>query len=104
MKASELFDNWVELSSVFIIIVGFALAVIINKAYVSYTVAFLCGLVFGKLIYHKRNTYTAPYVLLAAGFVVGYIVGNRVADTWFIILLFVTANIISYIFHEKKLF
>ncbi len=104
MKPAGVFENWVEAFFLIVIILGFIISIVISKAYVSYVVVFLLGLLFGKLVYRKRKSYTLSYVILAAGFVIGFLIGNRSANTWLILLLFVFASIISYLLHENKMF
>ncbi|MCP3682973.1 MAG: hypothetical protein GY861_09805 [bacterium] len=107
MKAKKGFEflmNWVELSFVLFIIIGFIIATIIRNAFLSYVVIFLCGAIFGKMLFHGKKDFLFPYVLLTIGFGLGYIIGDRVAETTFILIVFVLGNCVSYLIHEKGLF
>jgi uncharacterized membrane protein len=102
-KAFEFLTNWVEISFIFLLLFGFFLSAMINNIYLSYGIALLAGLVAGKVIYHKKKDYLFPHVLLITGFILGYLIGNKVGSAIAIIIIFSIGNLISYYLHEKGL-
>ncbi len=103
-KGFEIFTAWVEVFFIVFIVLGALLGFIIRNAALSYTTLFLFGLVAGTVLYNKRNVSLFPYILLVSGFAIGYVVGNRVADIFVLLALFITGNIASYQIFNKKLF
>lgn len=103
-KGFEILTAWVEIFFIVFIVLGALLGFLIRNAALSYTILFLFGLVTGTVLYNKRSVSLFPYILLVSGFAIGYIVGNRVADIFVLLALFITGNITSYQIFDKKLF
>lgn len=102
-KGFEVLTAWVEIFFIVFIVLGALLGFLIRNAAMSYTILFLFGLVTGTVIYSKRNVSLFPYILLVSGFAIGYIVGNRVADIFALLALFVVGNVASYHILNKKM-
>ncbi len=100
----DFYHTWVEVSFIVVLIVGFILSLFINSVAVSYVVVFLCGTAFGKAIYHRKDDYLLPYILLTVGFIIGYLLGHSAGNIWTIIFLFALGNALSYFAHERGLF
>jgi hypothetical protein len=100
-KAFEFLTNWVEVSFIILLVLGFGISLLINDVYISYGIVLLSGLVSGKIIYHKKKDYLFPYIILIAGFILGYIIGHRQGSAMAIILIFGAGNILCYYAHKK---
>ncbi len=103
-KKADLFTFWVEAFFVLLLVIGFTTAAIIQSPLLSYIVAFLSGLLFGKLIYHKKKDAFAHYALLTIGFIIGYTIGNAVGSRLWTFILFFIGVLVSYYAHENEWF
>ena len=93
--------GWVEITFIILIVAGFILAALIDSPIITYAVAFICGLIFGKLIYHKKEDTMFPYIMLAIGFIIGYLIGTRTGSHLAVAAAFVLGNVLCYKIHEQ---
>ena len=100
-KKANIAYNWVEYLFLFLMFVGLILALNIGSAVMSYIIIFLCGLMSGRVLYKLKKNITFPFYIIILGFLLGYLIGSYYGNKQIIILLFVVANIASYIAYEK---
>jgi hypothetical protein len=100
-KALEFLTNWVELSFILLLILGFVISVFVNDVLLSYALVLMAGLGSGKIIYHKAKDFLFPHILLITGFILGFIIGHKEGSTIALILIFLAGNAISYYAHKK---
>ncbi|MFH1181881.1 MAG: hypothetical protein V1702_02895 [Candidatus Woesearchaeota archaeon] len=100
-KAFEFLTNWVEVSFIILLLIGFLMSLFINNVFLSYGTVLLAGLASGKILYHKKKDNFFPHILLMTGFILGYIIGNKEGSPVLILLLFIAGIMGSYYAHKK---
>ena len=69
------FGSWAELFFFILLVIGFFLSLLAPSAVVSYLMIFALGMMAGRLIYERKNKIQFPYIMIIAGFVIGYLIG-----------------------------
>ena len=100
-KGFEFYLHWVELVFVILLVAGIFMANIIKTPAINFLVVFMAGFATGKVIHHHRKKdMLFPYILLAMGFIVGYVLGTSMNKT-IILILFVIGNFLSIYISDK---
>ena len=97
----SLLEDWVEILAFLLLVAGFLLSLSSTSAIVSYLIIFIGGLMGGRLLYRYSHSFKFTWILVLAGFVVGFSIGAAYGDTKIIILLFIVGNAIGYYLHEQ---
>ncbi len=95
--------NWMEFWFLVLMIIGILIALSAPSAVISYFIIFLAGMFGGRLIYERKNKMQFPYIMIIAGFVIGYLIGVYYGSRRIVIVLFVIGAILSYKLYEKKI-
>lgn len=103
MPMSQFHKNWMEFFFVAVVVIGILAALASPSAAISYAIAFLAGMFAGRLIYEERNRIKFPYIVIMAGFAVGYLIGVYYGNRLIVIVLFVSGAILNYRLYEKKI-
>lgn len=82
--------------------IGLLAALWAPSAFISYAVAFLAGLFAGRLIYDRKGKMSFPYIVIIAGFAIGYILGVYYGDRRIVVILFIIGSVLSYELYDKK--
>jgi len=93
--------NWAELFAFLVLIIGFIISILIQNKVFNGIVAFLVGFGSGRLIFTQRRKGMFPYFLVIIGFLLGFMLGSYYMNRGIILILFVSAIIISYYIHSK---
>lgn len=99
----QFYKNWMEFFFFVLMVVGVIIALAAPSAVISYIIIFLSGMFAGRLIYERRDKIQFPYLMIIAGFVVGYLIGVWYGNRIVVIVLFVVGAILSYKLYEKKI-
>ncbi len=100
----KLEGQWAEVLAILFAVAGFMLSVLLQHALLSYITIIISGLVAGRVFYIKHITEPIlPFVLIIAGFLLGYLAGGFWASRALLVLLFVAALAVSYFLHKKGL-
>ena len=99
----DFYKNWFESFFLALIVVGIAVALSAPSAAISYAVIFLSGIFAGRLIYERKHKMKFPYVMIIAGFVIGYLIGVYYGSRMVVIALFAIGAILSYKLYDKKI-
>ena len=95
-------ENWAEIVTTIILIIGFILALSMNNPWFIYIVIFLAGLMAGRIFFSKIGKQPLfPFFLIIVGFLFGYMLGAFAANRKIIAILFFSGWIISHIVHKK---
>lgn len=97
----DYWQSWAEFYALLLLLIGFLFAVVIRSAWISFVVAFLAGLMAGRLIYGRKKKHKFTHYLIVVGFLFGYLVGSFGFDKKVIAVLFVAAALLSYYLHDK---
>ncbi len=105
-KASlNLLDNWVELVSIALLLLGILIAVISTSAIITYFTILFCGTVVGRNFYLTRRRRRFHFYYIAGGFFIGFLVGayvSRYGNLWIISFLFFMGVYFGYYLHRKR--
>lgn len=99
----DFYKNWMEFFFLVLMIIGVLIALAAPSAIISYAIIFLTGIFAGRLIYERKNKMQFPYLMIIAGFVVGYLIGAYYGSKSMIIALFVIGAALSYTLYNKKI-
>ena len=101
MAMLQFYKNWTEFFFFIVMIIGLFVALAAPSAVVSYAIVFLCGTIAGRLIYEVKDGIKLPYLIIIAGFVLGYLIGVYYGSRTIVIALFVISSILTYKLYEK---
>lgn len=96
----EFLTNWVELSFLGLLFLGFAAGKLIIDVTFSYLLIAAAGLIAGRLSYVKRENDPLPFKAISLAFLVGYLFGHRTGNWLVIMLIFAAAAVVSYKAHQ----
>ena len=99
----DFYKNWYESFFLVLMIIGIVIALLVPSAAISYVIIFLSGVFAGRLIYERKHKMKFPYVMITAGFVIGYLIGIYYGSRMIVIALFVIGAILSYKVYDKKI-
>jgi len=96
--------QWVEVSALIILLIGFLIAVIVGETSLLYAFIFLAGFLAGRVFYftHKK-TFILPLILLILGFLVGYFIGSIWTNRVVSLSIFIIGFSLSYYLHMKEI-
>jgi|TARA_Y100000310_G_scaffold321540_1_gene379288 hypothetical protein len=96
-------ERWVENILLFILVIGFIIAVLLFNPVLSYILLFLAGFMAARIYYIKHaKEPILPFVLLILGFLFGYLVGGFWVSRVLALIMFGLGFGISYYLHLKK--
>ena len=103
MKPNEIMlEHWAEVLSTIILLVGFFIALLIRSPFLHYLVITLSGLLCGRVLYDKHRTQPIfPFVMIVAGFFLGFMLGALSANKLAIMILFLFGLTLSYQAHKR---
>lgn len=99
----DLYKNWMEFFFFVVMVLGLVFALNAPSAVISYSIAFVSGIFAGRLIYERRQSIQFPYIVIMAGFAIGYVIGVYYGNRWYVMALFVAGTILSYKIYDKKI-
>jgi hypothetical protein len=99
----EYYMDWMEFWFFVIMVIGILIALLAPSAMISYAIAFISGMAAGRLMYERKNKIKFPYLMVIAGFVIGYLIGVYYGSRRLVIVLFVIGAILSYKLYDKKI-
>jgi len=99
----EFDKNWMEFFFLVLMVVGILIALASPNTFISYFIIFISGMFAGRLIYERKNKMQFPYIVIIAGFVIGYLIGIYYGSRRIAIVLFVIGAVLSYKLYDKKI-
>ena len=100
----KLDEQWVETIMLILLVVGFAIAVLITTPAFTYVTTFLAGFISARIYHIKKLTEPIlPVVLIIAGFLVGYLVGNLWSSRILALFFYALGFGISLYLHRKNI-
>lgn len=102
MATLKLQEQWPELLTLFVVVMGFFVSVLLRTPAFSYISVLLCGFLAARLYYIQRYKQPIlPSVLIILGFLVGYVAGSFWTSRFWTVVLFVIGFTVSYYLHAK---
>ena len=104
-KKSLSYDlHWPETLALFLLVIGFLVAVTFRNFFFSFLTAFLSGFLAGRMFFFKRfKQPILPFVLIILGFFLGYLSGSIWVSRLGVMLFFVGGFVLSYQLHLHKI-
>ena len=99
----DFYKNWFESFFLVLVVIGIVIALSAPSAIISYAIIFLSGIFAGRLIYERKHKIKFPYVMIIAGFVIGYLIGVYYGSRMVVVALFAIGAILSYKLYDKKI-
>jgi MFS family permease len=99
----EYYKSWMEVWFFALMLIGLAISLFAPSAFVSYLIALISGFFAGRLIYERKHKVSLPYIVLMAGYAIGYIIGAYYANRWVVFFLSILGAIISYELYNRKI-
>jgi ABC-type spermidine/putrescine transport system permease subunit I len=100
----KLESGWAEIFALFFLLGGFYLSVLLHNPIYSYITIFLSGFIAARFFYFRRYAEPIfPFVLIIAGFLLGYLIGSIWVSRLFVLVFFVLGYGLSYYLHQKKI-
>lgn len=99
----DLQKNWMEIFFLAVMVLGLLFALVAPSAVLSYAVAFISGIFAGRLIYERKHKIQFPYIMIAVGFAIGYVIGAYYGSRLVVVILFISGAILSYKIYDKKI-
>jgi len=95
-------EEWVELSTFILLLIGLIIALISKNAILTYFVAFLFGLIVGRFWYERKKDRKAPWIIIISGFIIGYTAGAYHGNRIITLIVLILGMILSNYAHKKK--
>lgn len=97
-------EQWAEVLSVFFLILGFVLSILLNNVFFSYLSIILAGFTAGRVFYVRRfREPIFPFILIIVGFLLGYLLGSFFANRVILLVLFAGSFVGTYQLYMKKI-
>ena len=107
-KKARFFDfqeRWVEIASIFLLIIGFIVALWARSAVVIYMVILLSGIIAGRGLMARKYTHRLAYIIIIIGYLVGFFIGwltGFYGRPKYILVLFIIGGYIGYVLHSRE--
>ncbi len=99
----EYYKSWMEFWFLVLVLVGLAVALLAPSAFIGYLIALLSGFFAGRLLYERKHKISFPYIIIMAGFAIGYVIGVYYASRSIVVLMFILGAVLSYKLYDKKI-
>jgi len=100
---TSFYEDWAEIISTFVLIIGFLLALSFTSAVITYFVVFFTGLLVGRLWFRKKQDLKFTLFLILMALLLGLLLGSRYGNKQIIVILFVVGAFLSYYLHNRNL-
>jgi ABC-type uncharacterized transport system YnjBCD permease subunit len=94
--------TWMEFWFFVLMLIGVLIALAAPSAAISYLMIFISGMFAGRLIYERKHKFKFPYLVIIAGFIIGYVAGAYYGSRKMIFVLFIVGAIASHYLYDKK--
>lgn len=94
--------HWPEIIAAILLLLGFLTALIIQSPLLNYLTIFCAGILAGRMVYQKHRTQPIfPFILIAIGFLLGFMLGAISANKIIIFILFIGGAYLSHWAHKQ---
>ena len=98
----NLFRFWAEYIGLFLLVIGFALALTAGSKVMAYIVVTIAGMMFGRLWYRVKHSFKFTWFVITLGFILGFVLGNFYGSDMVVIILFLVSLLASYYLHDSQ--
>ena len=100
-KSLKYGSDWAEMFFLVLLLIGVVIGVMSPSAAVTYLIAFVSGMLVGRIVWFRKTKMMAPYILIVIGFLLGFVIGTFRGDRRITALLFILGAIICYYLFKK---
>ena len=100
---AEYYSTWMEFWFLALMVVGLVLALLAPSAFIGYLIALISGFFTGRLLYERKHKLSFPYIIIMAGFAIGYVIGVYYGSRTIVVALFILGAVSSYNMYDKKI-
>ncbi len=100
-KAMDLSSYWVELLFFSLLVAGFIIRMSMRGFVTSVLLIMICALIAGRILYEKRRTRRATYIIIIIGLLMGMLLGRSILEMAVIIMIFLLGLKGSYYLHQQ---
>jgi hypothetical protein len=93
--------DWAEFFFLVLLVIGFIVALSLKNAFITYVMIMVFGIMCGRFIQKRSKGF--PFYMIAAGFLLGFMIGARHVAWSSVLILFIAASIGSFYFHKKQI-
>lgn len=101
--AIDFFSDWAEVFFLILLFIGLIFGVFSPSAAITYAIAFVSGLMAGRVLFERKDKGRAPYMLIIIAFILGFILGSFYGDKKITMLLFIFGAALGYYLFDKKI-
>lgn len=101
MAFNNLIYDWAEMLGAVFAVFALIIALAINNSPLTYLVISIFGLGFGRYLFHFKQSFKAPPIVVILFFYIGYLLGSISANKIFISALFFSSILLAYKAHDK---
>ncbi|MBI5393106.1 hypothetical protein HZA96_04505 [Candidatus Woesearchaeota archaeon] len=94
-------EQWPEMFSLFLLVVGFVVALFSKSAAVTYIMITVCGLVSGRMLFFRKYRMKMLFFMVTIGFLIGFVLGSFYGATRYIIVFYIIGNYAGYFLHKE---
>ncbi|MBS3137671.1 hypothetical protein J4232_04515 [Candidatus Woesearchaeota archaeon] len=94
-------EQWPELFSLFLLVVGFVVALFSKSAAITYIMIIVCGLVSGRMLFFRKYRMKMLFYMVTAAFLIGFIIGSFYGETRYIVVFYIIGNYVGYFLHKE---
>ena len=94
-------ENWPEIISFILLVIGFFVAIFARSAVIAYTLIVLAGFMGGRIWFRVKTGLKVPWSIILMGFLVGFMIGARYGDKRMIVIFYIFGITVSYYLHNK---
>ena len=102
-KKANLIENWGDIVTISILIIGFILSYFSKNEYFTYAIIFLIGFAFGRLFYYSKNMPKSLVPRIIIIFFIGFLLGSLNLSKTLLFTFFITGTTISFLLYYKKI-
>lgn len=90
------FYRWLELLAIFMLLVGYIIGGNVNNNLSAIVISIIAGVLMGGFVYTEHEDHFVPALFVSAGFIVGYIMGNKVSSDLLLMSAFTVSLAVTY--------
>ncbi len=94
------FANWVEISFLCLLAVGFVLGKIVADSSFAYILLATAGFMGGRLAYTHRENDPLPFIAISMAFAIGFLISHRAGEGILLAIVFIAAGFATNRLHK----
>ncbi len=101
MRKGYYFNWWAEALTLLMLVVGYFVGTGMRNSLVAIAVSIIAGILFGRFTFAEHEDHFVPALIVSAGFIIGFAIGNKFSSDMSLLSLFVVALFVSFYIHRE---